>query len=91
VPLHPQLQAVIQVPVVQAAQREVVRPLLAVAAQRKQAAVGLAGEKLERRLAAGLKRAHVGVAAAEGLGVRLLLAWARGVVSWPNHGTRRVM
>jgi len=71
--LHPQLQAVKEVEVVQAAQCEVVWPLLAVRAQHKQAAVALVAEKLQRGLSASLKGLHVGVFAAERVSVQLRL------------------
>lgn len=71
VPLHPQLQAVKQVEVVQPPEGEVVWPLLAVGAQHKQAAVGLVAEKLQGRLAARLKGLHTGVLAAESVCVKL--------------------
>lgn len=76
--LHPQLQAVKQVEVVQAAQCEVVWPLLAVGAQHKRAAVGLVAEELQGRLATCLKGLDVGVFACEGVGIQLQ-GWEKGV------------
>ena len=74
--LDAKLEGVEQAEVEQAAQRQVVRPLLRVRREREQARVGLPREKLERRLATGLERARAFVAAREARRVALfLLVW----------------
>jgi hypothetical protein len=69
--LHAQLEAVIQVEVVQATQCEVVWALLAVRAQHKHTAVGLVAEELQGSFTASFKWFDVGVLAAEGMSVKL--------------------